>query len=153
VASPVNLYVTICIWVLLGGVTAYLAHRRGRGPLPWFLVGLVLGVLAIALLYLWPTAQQTAQHREALAGNPQKQPQPAQPAITTTAVAVEEPVDVIWHYLDGEDEQHGPVSIRELEKLWDERVINLESYVWSQGMPEWQTIGDLPALRDRLQTL
>jgi len=151
VASPVNLYVTLCVWFVIGLITAYLARRRGRSPLPWFAVGLVLGVLGIALLYLWPSPQPAAQ-KEALAEGVHKELTPAPTESLTPASISHETASVLWHYLDGEDEQQGPVSLPELERLWRNREVNLESYVWSQGMPDWQLIDALPTLKGQLQS-
>lgn len=150
-ASPINLYVTVCVLVLVGAITAFLAHRRGRNPLPWFVLGVALGVLAIAILYLWPSPQ-TAQQRQAVAAAPQPQPAPAQPALMEASASLhDEPKDTLWFYLDRNDEQQGPVSVPELERLWRQKDVNTESYVWSQGMNEWALINDLPTLKGYLE--
>ena len=37
----------ITIWLSFAVVTALAAHARGRGPVPWFFIGLVAGVFGL----------------------------------------------------------------------------------------------------------
>lgn len=45
-----------------------------------------------------------------------------------------------WFYLDGGNQQ-GPISLAEMRALCDAGVITHETYVWQQGLPNWQNAG------------
>jgi hypothetical protein len=47
-----------------------------------------------------------------------------------------------YFYLDGNDQQQGPVPANELPK----KGVTRDSKVWKQGMSDWQTAGSVPEL-------
>ncbi len=44
----------------------------------------------------------------------------------------------------------GPVSIIALRELWHRGQLELNSYVWSEGMEQWQKVDHLPELKNAL---
>lgn len=49
-----------------------------------------------------------------------------------------------WHYLEGQ-EQRGPVTEADLEALARSGKITNETYVWREGMAQWQPYGQVKA--------
>eukprot|EP00854_Cymbomonas_tetramitiformis_P003401 gene3401-4278_t len=64
------------------------------------------------------------------------------------------PKDLLWYYIevDHADEsdpvkQRGPFAINELRELWTKKKIETETYVWADGMDDFQQVKSLNALR------
>ena len=50
-----------------------------------------------------------------------------------------------WHVnLDGES--HGPITLGEVERYWEDGKLNADSTVWAEGMDDWQPLVDVPEL-------
>jgi len=50
-----------------------------------------------------------------------------------------------WFWNGQNGEQFGPVTLEDLAQYWN-REVNAESYVWRDGMPEWQPLKEVPFL-------
>ena len=62
----------------------------------------------------------------------------------------QEEEDKLWYYLDVNHHQMGPVSIIALRELWNTGLLELTSYVWTEGMLQWEKVDDLSALKEAL---
>ncbi len=49
-----------------------------------------------------------------------------------------------WYYLDKDHEQQGTVSFLDLKEFWIKGKVNSSTYVWNDGMEEWQKVCDTP---------
>lgn len=56
----------------------------------------------------------------------------------------------LWFYLVGQD-QVGPVAFAELKRVWDEGQVASATYVWRDGMAEWEHVRDHPNLENALR--
>lgn len=57
-------------FLFIGGLTAYVAHtKRGRKPLPWFLLGFFFGLLALLTLLFLPKKETPSLQPLLLKGN------------------------------------------------------------------------------------
>lgn len=54
-----------------------------------------------------------------------------------------------WYYLQ-EDKQMGPVTHEELLRLMAQGTVTLDTYVWAEGMPEWQAASAIPELSGQI---
>ena len=139
-----NLYVALVLALALGGVTGFLAKRRGRNPLAWFSIGVLLGALGLLMLFLLPNRQKTP------VWGMNATPPPVQATVMlapeSSAVVLKEH----WYYVDAEG-QKGPSELQEMTKAWKSGAISAASYVWTAGMHEWKQICDLPLLNERLK--
>ena len=50
-----------------------------------------------------------------------------------------------WFYVEA-DQQHGPVSLEELQRLLCSAGLARDTLVWSAGMKEWLPAGEVPDL-------
>lgn len=108
---------------LLAAGTAYFAEKKGRSSLGWFMLTLLLGMIAPVLLYfLGDAAAPSIQTKTA--------PLPQQEAPK------ESPAD--WYYLDQHRQQIGPVSTLQLRELCDQGKVGSSTYLWKEGMAGWQ---------------
>lgn len=140
-----SMLLTFILWFLMGGITAYFAFQRGRDPFIWFVLGILLGVLALLVLFFLadlsakapgdtstsiPQQQQTFFGLEA----PQDPPQ----ELKEQAFLTKE-----WFCIDRTFRQLGPMDFETLKSLWIKSDIDENSFVWAEEMPEWKKIIDL----------
>ncbi len=153
-----DLKVSLICWLVLGSIIGYVAHKRGKNPYLWFGLGMFLGIFGFVLLLIRTRKSATAAN-EAQA-TPAAQPssatlQPeAAPIEAKNALSaplpdplkdqLKDPVGSSWHYLDATNKQQGPIGFRFLKLLWDEKNVTHSTYVWTEGMPEWKKIQQLP---------
>jgi hypothetical protein len=50
-----------------------------------------------------------------------------------------------WYHLQGE-QQHGPTDLASIRALVMDGTVAPETYVWSDGMPDWLPAREVPAL-------
>lgn len=128
------MYATVVLAFLIGLASAYLAFLRGRNPYIWFAIGLMFGMIGLLFLFILPS------HSEKLKISLNKE-------IGSVDIEKEDIYQEIeWYYLDKKHEQQETLSFLELKESWDKGKINRETYVWSDGMEEWQKICEIPKL-------
>jgi hypothetical protein len=146
------------LWILIGAAASYLAYQRGRDPYIWFALGIFLGILAVLALVLLPPIQsqeeieadqknqeiiklreKQVQEQEKIENSPDLQPQ----SIQTKE----------WFYLDKSRQQQGPYSFYIISELWENGDITAHSYMWSNGMPDWRRVHDIPELFNALEQI
>ncbi len=50
-----------------------------------------------------------------------------------------------WYHLQGR-EQHGPTDLDSMRRLVLDGTVAPDTYVWSDGMPDWLPAREVPAL-------
>lgn len=129
-------FVVIVSWLLFGGVASYFASQRGRDPLAWFVIGMLLGILGILLLFLLPPIDPANAEKE--------EPMPAKEPTATPARLVE------WYYLDANRNSVGPLPFAQFTKASFDGQVKADTLVWSQGMPEWKRADQVEELKSLL---
>lgn len=132
------------LWLLMGGASAFIAQKRGRDPLVWFIIGTLLGLLSVVLLYILPAITKKAEPQyENIAGG-------SLPLESDLVGISRQYSNTEWYYLDRDHKQQGPVPFTALQTLWGDGFIAFNTYIWREGMSEWQTIEVQPFLADSL---
>lgn len=117
---------------LLAAGTAYFADKKGRSPLGWFMLTLLLGMIAPVLLYF------LSEQRSLAKTEPNSLPKTKLPPAPSTDD---------WYYLEKNRQQMGPVSAQHLQDLVDKGTISPNTLLWKDGMESWQKMVDcFPAL-------
>lgn len=119
-------------WLIFGALGAHFAKKRGRIPLAWFGIGLMMGIFGLAMLFLLPKIEK-------------------KPLRTLTANVMPPPKRSdswlkMWYYLDPTHIQQGPFEFSDLIKAWKEKHLSDTTYIWGEGMSEWQRLRDQPNL-------
>ena len=113
-------------WLIMGLANSYLAKKTGRNPRLWFLLGVLFGIFG--LFFLFFTSKKQAQKAPQQENLPDKKFSPFD-------------ADKLWYYVEaGGDSPSGPMSGLALERLLSEGVISLQSYVWTEGMENWERV-------------
>lgn len=128
-----NFLISFIILLIIAGFTAYYADKKGRSPVGWFVLSVLIGFIAPLILYFLPS----------LRGE-----KPTTPPPPPSNVPLQD--DKLWYYLDEHHKQYGPLSIIGLKELWDTGKLELSSYVWSEGMEKWEKVDNLPELKKAL---
>ncbi len=132
-------FITLFFIVFWGWVNSYFAQKRGRNPYLWFFLGTFFGPFPLIALFLMPSF------------DPQEKVEETPAIIETEAIRVAPHSPYDWYYLDESRKQHGPHTIVELKKFWNEDQISKETYIWNETMTEWKKIKDNPELRETLE--
>lgn len=120
------------IAICIGSLTAYLAKERGRTPLVWFVVGLFFGLFGLIALFLFPIVKVEA--------------------VGIALASVEEgPKNLAWFYLDAAHKQYGPITLSELEELWEKEEISPHTYIWNEEMSGWKKIEEYDPIKRNLE--
>lgn len=138
-----NFWICILAWLTIGWICSQIAFKRGRNPSIWFILGALLGLVALLLLFILPS------NAPKLATSPATLP--VEPSLIPTEDHVHTPPETLWHFIDQEKSIQGPISFYALKEAWEAGQISAISYVWNEGMENWQKIGDLPDLLIHIQ--
>lgn len=122
----------VLFWLFFGALGAYFAKRRGRLPLPWFGIGLMMGIFGLAMLFLLPKIEKKPMRTS----SPKVFPPPKRSDAWLK----------MWYYLDPTHIQQGPFEFSDLIKAWKEKHLCDTTYIWGEGMAEWQRLRDHPDL-------
>ncbi|MGA8165319.1 MAG: DUF4339 domain-containing protein [Waddliaceae bacterium] len=127
---------SIILWILFGCATAYFAQQRGRDPTIWFFVGMLLGLIGLLILFILPSYSENESLQEL-----QVTPDSVKTVPEETVFDYGDKQE--WYYLDNQRTQIGPVTFDVLKKKWEQGNITKETFLWSEGMSNWQAVGDL----------
>lgn len=149
-----NMLLSFILLLIIAALTAYYASKKGRNTMIWFVLGLLLGVFAPLILLFLPKLKPEG---DGLPTMTLSKPDPYNtlfPEIPPTPddQKLKEEENKLWYYLDQEHIQIGPVSAYALRELWNRGRLDLNSYVWSEGMANWEKVDDLPDLKDVLNS-
>lgn len=146
--NTVQLVVSFLVSTIFAFICAYYAEKKGRYPLGWFILGFFFALISLIVLFFLPPLKKED------AGQPaETQPLGSSQAKEELKESLPPPFDRskeenrLWYYLDQNHEQIGPVSLIALRELWDRGLLELNSYVWSEGMEKWERVDQLPDLK------
>lgn len=151
--SQPNVFITFVIIIVIAGLTSYYADRKGRNAMAWFVLGLLLGAIAPLILLFLPSLNGKDKELDSNQRGPSSMPTSFPfDSKETHELPVIRPIfpeeNKLWYYLDQNHNQYGPVSIIALKDLWKTGQLELNSYVWSEGMQNWEKVDNLPQLKE-----
>lgn len=124
-------------WIFFGFLASFLAKRKKRNPLTWFLIGLFFGVIGVVVAFLLPALPSR---------HPITAPLPPTRPIRSDIWLK------MWYYLDPSHQKQGPFEFSDFAKIWKEQGISETSFVWGEGMgEEWKRLVDLPELAQEIK--
>lgn len=147
-------FIFIFLLLLIALFTAYYAHLKGKNPMIWFLLGILLGIFApmILLIFYSDSKKDESDQTPTMSvsnPDPSLQQLSTRPSSELDAKSLEAETK-LWYYLDQDHQQMGPVSVVALRELWNRGQLELTNYVWSEGMEQWQKVDQLQNLKDLL---
>lgn len=149
-----DIYLSIILGLVFGGLCAFFAKKRGRNPINWFFWGLFFGVFSLIILFLIPPYVNGEKKKLSMAAAATvKSATKIQPLET----AFERPLldhplkSAHWYYLDANHTCSEPITFDQLWRGWEDGTITDETQVWTEGMSDWQSVGELPYLKTLLE--
>lgn len=146
-------FLSLFIYLSIAFYTAHYARMHGKNPLLWFIIAILLGFLA-PLILLFLTRGVNGVDRTGRMdrdGYPTMTVSSPDPSVEREAVLPEHVLlpeeEKLWYYLDQNHQQIGPVSVVALRELWNRGLLELNQYVWSEGMKDWEKVEQLPNLQ------
>lgn len=149
-----DVLLSFILLLVIASFTAYYANRKGRNPILWFIIGVLLGIFAPLILLFLSTVKPVDSDIPTMSV---ANPDPSLDQLDQTPPQVNlqqsEEENKLWYYLDQNHQQMGPVSVIALRELWNRGQLEITSYVWSDGMDQWQKVDNLPELKKGLNKL
>lgn len=142
------------IWIfvfstIFAFICAYYAEKKGRNSVAWFILGFLFNLYAlIVLFFLSPLKKDDLPTMTELPPDPSLKEEILQEPTHAFDRYKEE--NQLWYYLDENHSQMGPVSLIALRDLWNRGLLELNQYVWCEGMEKWERVDDLPDLKKAL---
>ncbi|MCB1107401.1 MAG: DUF4339 domain-containing protein [Chlamydiia bacterium] len=124
-------------WLTLGWICSRMAEKRGRNPMIWGTLGVILGLIAVFILYFLPSKKEKEKVVSIIPNSTEK--------------VCNKPPEKLWYYLDKEKKEHGPMSFYALQEAWDDDKITAKTYVWNEEMDHWTHLEDLADLLARIR--
>ncbi len=150
---------------LSAALCAHFAQKRGRDPIVWFFLGILLGLLALILLFILPpaTREKPVGPIETSASLPETglndsswdQGKGTKEEVVAPQAHSLDPSDIPlverdWFYLDADRTQVGPLLFADLQDQFKDGSVDSDTYLWSEGMKNWQYLKDLEELQSLL---
>jgi len=142
----IELYLPLIVSIIFSYCSLRLAHKKGRNPWLWAVLGLLFGFWCLIVLYFLPKKYQKKIYKkktkkQAFLSNEEK-------LFFTTPYNYK----TFWYYLDDEENIQGSVSFYRLKDLWVAKKIKPSTFVWHEKMKDWKRIKDLMILKKSLPT-
>lgn len=129
-------------------ICAYYAEKKGRSPLGWFILGFLFTFISLIVLFFLSSLKKENGNLPTMTVMP---PDPdmieKEEALTPPPFEKYKEENQLWFYLDQDHQQIGPVSLIALRALWNRGLLELNSYVWTEGMDQWKKVDQLPELK------
>ncbi len=126
--SMFDVKTTLLVSGVAGLISGYLAYKRGKNPIFWFIIGTLFGLLGVFAFFFL--------------AKPKKQPAP-QPEVRQPEPYIHGPADKFWYYLDASHSQIGPLSYNGLKSGWRQGTIPQSAFVWHEDLTDWTPLREL----------
>lgn len=126
----------LCMFALIGALTARLAKHKGRDPVMWFWFGVCFGIIAIMVLYFLKD-QKEEEKLEILPAQEEEK----QEKLESSGV---------WYILDQKHLPLGPLSFDDIKTKFKEGTLTMSSYLWHEEWPEWKRASEVPGIKSSI---
>lgn len=138
-----RMLISVALLLFFAFISAYIAKQKGRDPVGWFMIGILLGIFSPLLLLILKPLNKDLEEETEIDENMKLAP----PIEETSPIKYS---DKEWFYLDNSNKQQGPLYFSALRNLWAEKKIGESTYVWTEGMQKWIRIRELAGFVDSL---
>lgn len=141
------MYMIILIGLLFAGLTAYFAKLRGRNPMAWFFIGIMLGVLGLLLVLILPARQPSlegGQRKVAPVNLSEVHSEAATPIDNTRNLPpikrIPTSSSIQWYYVDDNQKIIGPIKLAALRKEVALKKVDTSTYIWCEEFDDWMQL-------------
>lgn len=147
------------LYICLGMLTAYLANKKNRNLIGWFLAGMFFGIFAIIFLLILPPLPSSTQDNRSMDQQDSEEFLLQNTLEDSEIISIPDTMNQIaidtekWFYLNKDYTNVGPISIVQLTAFLKEckhspekGIDPQELWVWKKGMPNWKKVKNIPEL-------
>lgn len=147
------------LYICLGMLTAYLANKKNRNLIGWFLAGMFFGIFAIIFLLILPPLPSSTQDNRSMDQQDSEEFLLQNTLEDSEIISIPDTMNQIaidtekWFYLNKDYTNVGPISIVQLTAFLKEckhspekGIDPQELRVWKKGMPNWEKVKNIPEL-------
>ncbi|MBF5050474.1 Uncharacterized protein CLAVI_000079 [Candidatus Clavichlamydia salmonicola] len=131
---------SFCLQITFGITAAYIATKKRRHVLLWFILGMFFGIIGIFFLILLPTKDEYKIQLQDL-------PQRCSDILTKYSDSTPPKfpnVNDLWFYGKSPQSQSGPLSLQELIEALQKEDNLKDIFVWKKGMKVWKKLSFTP---------
>ncbi|SPN74046.1 hypothetical protein C10C_0909 [Chlamydia serpentis] len=170
--SPMLSISILLFYMILGCLSAYIADKKNRNVIGWFLAGAFFGFIGLIILLLLPARQNNSSDK--LREDPfdnsyvfddlQKKLEDEKATEEDKLTSAQDLKEVIidtekWFYLDKARKTVGPLSFENLILFLKDqdyhskaKTVPEEIWVWKKGMEDWKRTKNVTELQQALKT-
>jgi len=132
-------YVWLFLQISFGVICAFIAQKRARNPLVWFLGGLFFSFLALIALFILPPVDSNKENNIEVVEN-LKEIQELESIEDNDEEMPSERSNKLWYYLDENNKQSGPMTLQALINEWKDEKLKENTLVWNEEMSDWKPL-------------
>lgn len=140
-----RMLISLFLLLFFAFLSAYVAKQRGRDPIAWFMIGILLGIFAPILLMILKPVGVTVSQDKVVEENEEEKLE-----LIPQNTSANDFGNKVWFYIDPSHQQQGPIYFAQLKALWSDAKIQPSTYVWCEGMQDWKRIQELPGFLEAL---
>ncbi|NGX33486.1 MAG: hypothetical protein K1060chlam4_01555 [Candidatus Anoxychlamydiales bacterium] len=133
-----TVFPVIC-WLFCAINSSKLAYKRKRDTQLWFILGLLFGIVALAIIYFLKPLKSFKKNTQRISKRIS-----TKPLINHFAVLKTD--NNYWYYLDNTKKQIGPMSLEKLYDFYLKQKISNYTYVWNDTMDNWKKLKEISSL-------
>ncbi|MBQ8498566.1 DUF4339 domain-containing protein [Chlamydia sp.] len=147
------------LYICLGMLTAYLATKKNRNSIGWFLAGMFFGIFAVIFILILPPLPSSNQDHDSTELKDSEDFFLQNTLEDSEIIAIPDTISQVtidtekWFYLSKDRTNVGPISIvqliaflKECKNSPEKGVSPQELWVWKKGMQNWEKVKNIPEL-------
>lgn len=147
--------IVLLIQVLSGFIGYYIAIKKNKSPVLWFIIGFFFGLIGILILILLPETpniQNKPPYRNQYSSKPNQQNETFEETIILHEDENQEEFDH-WFFLNHEKQTLGPFSLKAICKNISKKEQPEKTWLWKKGMKNWQRLEEIPEALEQLKNI
>lgn len=135
--------------ILSGFIGSYIAIRKNKSPVTWFIIGFLFGFIGIIILII---LQDKRDNENNILYRTQKDE-----IIEETTILQEEEIQKeitnCWFFLNENKQTTGPLSLYTICKNISQKEHPEQTWLWKKGMKNWQRLEEIPEALEQLKNI
>lgn len=143
--------IVLLVQVFSGFIGYYIAIKKNRSPVLWFIIGFFFGLLGILILLLlpeMPKIQNKSPYRNQYSSNSNQQNE-----ILEKTIILNDEEASCWFFLTDEKQTLGPFSLQTICKNISKKEQPEKTWLWKKGMKNWQRLEEIPEALEQLKNI
>lgn len=143
----------LLIQVLLGFIGYYIAIKKNKSPIIWFIVGFLFGFIGIIILLILSDKVDNSNDLSYENKYSPRNKQNKEYIEEATVQQEETQPSNFWFFLNENKQITGPVSLDIIYKNIIKKEYPEKTWIWKKGMKNWQRLEEIPEALEQLKNI